>query len=119
MKSAGNFIAGFVAAAEFCADAFQKRINGNEEFLGREATERAIPHPFVAHGANGAGRLGRVGDATENRRDHVAMFEGGDELGALFGIVAQPVEKFGETPFGGIRAAAPVDDFELSHGRLR
>ena len=66
----------------------------------------------MAHGADGARDLGGVGDAAEDGGDHVAVFEGGGEAGALFGVVAEPVEELGEAPFGGVDAAAPVDGFE-------
>ena len=52
-------------------------------------------------------------DAAQGGDDHVAIFERGDEARALFRIVAQPVQKLGETPLGGVDAAAPVDGFEL------
>src|ERR1035437_7875157 len=41
------------------------------------------------------------------------MFQGGSKARALAGVVAQPVEQFGEAPFAGIDAAAPVDSFQL------
>src|SRR6266545_3151719 len=41
------------------------------------------------------------------------MLERGGHLPALFGIVAQPVEQLGESPLGGVDAAAPAQRFEL------
>ena len=61
---------------------------------------------------------GGIGDAAECGGDHVAMFEGGGEARALGGIVAQPVEQFGEAPLAGVDAAAPVDGCE-AFGRAR
>jgi len=40
--------------------------------------------------------------------------QGGGEPGALFGIVAQPVEQLGEAPFAGVDAAAPVDGVQVA-----
>ena len=56
--------------------------------------------------------LAGIGDAAERGGHHVAVLEGGGELGALIGVVAQPVEQLGEAPFVGVDAAAPVDGFE-------
>ncbi len=55
------------------------------------------------------GSLVEVGDAAEDGGDHVAVFEGGGEAGALVRVVAKPVEELGEAPFAGVRAAAPID----------
>ena len=54
---------------------------------------RFVPHPFVAHGANAARRVARRRDAAKDGGDIIAMLEGGDELVALIGIVAQPVQQ--------------------------
>jgi hypothetical protein len=40
------------------------------------------------------------------------VFEGGNKFISLVWIVAQPMEKFREAPFRGIRATAPLDGFE-------
>ena len=54
----------------------------------------------------------RIGDAAQRRRHHVAVLEGGDEFGALVGIVPQPVQQLGESPLRRIDSAAPVDRFQ-------
>src|SRR5271166_5427033 len=92
MERAGNLIASLVAANQFLSDTFQQRVNGNKEIFGWKSAERAIPHPFVAHGADGTWRLHWIGDAAEHSGNHVAMLEGGDKLRALIGIVPQPVQ---------------------------
>ena len=55
----------------------------------------------------------RVGDAAERGGDHVAVLEGGGELGALVGVVAEPVQELGEAPLVRVDAAAPLDGFEV------
>ncbi len=80
---------------------------------GGRAVPFRVPHPLVAHGANAALGLFRVGDAAEGCGDHVAVFEGSDEAVALVGVVAQPVEELGEAPLVGVDAAAPLDGFEV------
>ena len=66
------------------------------------------------------GACGRIVNAAENRGHHIAMLERRSEACALLGIVTQPVKQFGEAPFGGVNAAAPIDGFEtLSAGRRR
>src|SRR4051794_9098227 len=67
----------------------------------------------MAHGADGSLHLLRIGDAAKDGGDVVAVLEGGGEMIALVGIVAKPVEEFGEAPLGGVNAAAPVDGFEF------
>ena len=73
----------------------------------------SVPHPLVAHGADAARDLRRIGDAAEHGRHHVAVFERGSHARALLRIVAQPVQQLGESPLRGIDAAAPVDGFQL------
>ena len=63
------------------------------------------------------GTCGGIGDAAQDGRRHVAMFQRGGEAVALLGIVAQPVQQLGEAPFGGVDAAAPVDGFEPGGAR--
>src|SRR5690348_2855176 len=108
-EMASKLVGGLDGAFEFFADAGEERVNFYEEFLGREAAEVGMPEPFMAHGAGAALDAGGIGDAAERGRDHVAMLEGAGEFLALGGIVAEPVEEFGEAPLGGIDAAAPVD----------
>ena len=91
----------------------EERVDGGEELFRREASPARVPHPLVAHGADAAGDLVGVGDAAEGGGDHVAVFEGGDEFGAVVGVVAQPVEELGPSPLGAVDAAAPVDSLEV------
>ncbi len=67
----------------------------------------------MAHGADAALDLLRIGDAAEGGGDHVAVLEGGGEGGALVGVVAQPVQELGEAPLVRVDAAAPLDGFEV------
>ena len=106
---AGDLVGGFVAARQFRAHAGQQRVDGGQELFRRQAAQRGVPHPLVAHGADAARNGGRVGDAAQHGGHHIAMFQRGGEAAALFGIVAQPVQQFGEAPLGGVDAAAPVD----------
>ena len=41
------------------------------------------------------------------------MFERGDEPAALVGVMAQPMQQFGETPFRRVGAPAPLDRLEI------
>jgi hypothetical protein len=109
---AGDGVGPAVLAVQFVANAGEEGIDAGEEFLGGEAAEGVVPHPFVAHGADAAGGEGRVGDAAEGGGDQVAVFEGGGHPGALVRVMAEPVEEFGEAPFGGIDAATPGEGFE-------
>src|ERR1700722_15638045 len=72
-----------------------------------------MPQPLVSHGAHAALGLGRIGDAAQRSRHHVAMFESAGEARPLIGVVAQPMQKLRETPFRGINAAAPLDGLQL------
>ena len=63
----------------------------------------------MPHGANAARRVGDVVDTAQHGSHVVTMLEGGDELVALIRIVAQPVQKLGKTPFGGVGSAAPLN----------
>src|SRR5207245_525148 len=94
----GKVIGRSIFAVQFLAYTCQQWIHPGEKFLGREATERSVPHPLVAHSANAALDVLCVGDAAERCGNHVAMFESGDELRAFGGIVAKPMEEFGEAP---------------------
>ncbi len=109
----GDLIAGGVASAELFADAGEGGIERREKFFGRETAEGGAPHPFVAHGADAARYLGGIADAAEDGGDHVAMFERGGEARTFGRVVAQPVEEFGEAPFAGVDAAAPIDGGQL------
>src|SRR3974390_3392923 len=113
MKMAGEMVARQVTSGELGSNTGEKRIDRHQKVLWRKAAKRTVPQPLVAHGTDGARSLGWVGDTTENRGYHVAMFEGGDELRALLGVVAQPMKKFGEAPFGRVRTTAPVDDLQF------
>ena len=109
-------VAGGIHAAELRADAGEQRIDGGQEFLRREAAELLVPHPFVAHRADAA-RDGRgVGDAAQDGRRHVAVFERGRHAVALAGIVAQPVQQLRPAPFRRVDAAAPLDGVEVRRG---
>jgi hypothetical protein len=109
---AGELVGGEVGAVELGADSGEEGVDGDEERFGREAGPFGIPHPLVAHGADGAADEGGVGDAAERGGDHVAVLEGCNKVGALVGIMAQPVKQFGEAPLVGVDAAAPPDAFE-------
>ena len=110
----GDLIAGGVTPAKLRADAGQRGIESGQEVFRRQPAESLVPHPLVAHCADAARYLGRVGDAAEYGGHHVAMFQRRGEARALLGIVAQPVEQFGEAPFAGIDAAAPVDRIQMA-----
>src|SRR5207245_10587863 len=94
----GKLIVRSIFAVQFFAYTCQQWIHPGEKFLGREATERSVPHPLVAHSANAALDVLCVGDAAERCGNHVAMFESGDELRAFGGIVAKPMEEYGDAP---------------------
>ena len=66
----------------------------------------------MSHGADTALHLFRIRNATERGRYHVTVFERGNELRALSGILAKPVQQLGKSPFGGVDAAAPLDCFK-------
>ena len=102
----------FVAAGDLVAHAGEQRVDGGEELLGRQSAPLRVPHPLVAHGADAARDLVGIGDAAQSGRDHVAVFERGDELRAQLGIVAEPVQQLRPSPLGGVDAAAPVDPLE-------
>src|SRR5215471_11983065 len=108
----GDLIGRGVPAVELRAHAAQKRIDGTQKFLRRQAAQLRIPNPLMSHGAVAARRLVRIRDSAYRRREHVAMLEGSYETAALFRIVAQPVEELRESPFGGIRSSAPVNRFQ-------
>ena len=112
-ESTGDFVGSFVGTLQFLADAGEQRVHFHEEFFGGQTAESGMPEPFVAHSADAAFYSGGIGDAAESGGDHVAVFESAGETGAFIGIVAQPVEEFGETPFGGVHAAAPFNGFEI------
>ena len=101
-----------IAPAELLANAGQQRVHGGEEIFGRQPAQAGVPHPFVAHGADAAWDGGRIGDAAQGGRHHVAVFQGGGKSDAFIGIVAQPVEQLGEAPLGRVDAAAPVDGLQ-------
>ena len=67
----------------------------------------------MTHGADAALSVCRIGDATQRGGNHVAMFERGRKIFALLRIVSQPVQEFGEPPFGRIHSAAPLHYFEI------
>ena len=57
----GELVAGEVVAAELGADAGEEGVDGDEELFGRQAVPLGVPHPLVAHGADGAAaRAGSV-----------------------------------------------------------
>src|SRR5207253_2779497 len=68
---------------------------------------------LVGHGADGAGDFVDIADAAEGSGGHIAMFEGSGEAGAEVGIIAEPMQKLRESPFGGIDTAAPIDGGQL------
>jgi hypothetical protein len=77
------------------------------------AAQLPVPHPLVAHGADAARRLARIGDAAQHRGHHVAMLQRRDHLRALAGIVPQPVQQLRESPLGRVHAAAPFERFQF------
>ncbi len=110
----GDLVAGGVAASQFVVDALEQRVHGSQELLRRQSSQRLVPHPLVAHGAGRARHLIDVRDPAQHRRNHVAVFEDGDQLTALVRVVPQPVQELRETPLRGVHAAAPFDRFQLS-----
>jgi len=66
----------------------QKRIDRGEEVLRGQAPQRLVPHPLVAHGADGARHLRGILDPAEHRRYHIAVLERGNQAAALVGIVS-------------------------------
>ena len=52
--------------------------SGTPPAAGRPAR---VPHPLVAHGADAARHAGRVGDAAQRGRHHVAMLQRGGQCG--------------------------------------
>src|ERR1700720_3466125 len=112
-ESAGKLIARSIAAVEFAANPCKKRIDRCQKIFARQAAQRFIPHPLVAHGANRARCFVEISDATESGGRHIAMFKCAGELRAFCRVVAQPMEQFGKAPLGGICPAAPIDSFQL------
>ena len=112
-RAARDLVGRCVLAFQLRANACKQRIDLCQKTLRRQAAERGIPHPLVAHGADAAFHAAGIGDAAQRGRDHVAVLEGADELRALVWIVAQPVQQLGESPFGGVDAAAPLDGLEF------
>ena len=117
-KMPGQMIAGQELAAKFGAHAGKQRVHGHQKLLRRQPAPLGIPHPLVAHGADAALQLVDLGDAAKRSRHHVAMFQRGDKLRALFGIVAQPVQQLCEPPLVGVDAAAPRNAFKAQRMRL-
>ena len=101
-----------VAAGQFLAHAGEQRIDGGQKSSGGKPPRRGVPHPLVAHGADAARNVGGIVDAAERRRHHVAMLQRGGEAARLSGLWRSQWSSFGESPFGGVDAAAPVDGFE-------
>ena len=79
-----NLIGSRVLAIQFFANAGEQRIDLDQELLRRQAAERRIPHPLVAHRADAALHFLRIGDAAQRRGDHVAVFERRSELLPLY-----------------------------------
>src|SRR5579859_2239079 len=102
-----------IFAVQLFAHSSQQRVYFCEKFLGWETAERGVPHPLMAHGANAALYLLRVGDAAQRRRDHVAMLERGNKLRALGRIMPKPVQQLRKTPFRRIHSAAPLNRFQV------
>src|SRR5271170_1538981 len=112
-EMACDVIGGDVFALEFCADTFEERINFYEKFFGRKPAEVGVPEPLVTHGADATFYLTGIGDAAESSGGHVAMLEGRDKFFAFVWIMTEPMQKFGEAPFGGVDAAAPLDGLKI------
>ena len=87
----GEPIRSRIFAVQFFAYVRQQRIHLDEEFFRGKAAQRGVPHPLMAHGTNAALHFFGVRDATQRSRDHVAVLKGRDKLGALAGIVPQPM----------------------------
>ena len=113
-EMAADLVGSGIASAELRANAREERIDLGQEIVGRKAAERFVPHPFMAHGADAARHLCRIGDAAQHRRHQIAVFQGSRHARALLRIIAQPVQQLGEAPFGGVNAAAPVESFQIA-----
>ena len=111
-------VRGCVAPADLGADAGEQRIDAGEELFGRQAAQRGVPHPLVAHGADAA-RDAAAGSVMPQRvaATMSQCSRAVAKRGALFGVVAQPVEQLGQAPLGGVDAAAPIDGCELAGAR--
>ena len=72
----------------------------------------------MPHGTNAALHVRDISNPAQRGRNVVTVLECGCEALALNGIVAQPVQQFGEAPLGRVDAATPVDggEFLLSGG---
>src|SRR5947209_13586012 len=80
-----------VLALQLLTNTEKKRIHFDQEGLGRQSAQRFVPKPLVAHGADAALHLLRIGDTAQCGSDHVAMLEGRSESVTLFGIMPQPM----------------------------
>src|SRR5262249_28240933 len=78
------------------ADTRQERIDAGEEIVARQAAERFVPHPLMAHGTDTARKRAGIVDAAEEGRPLATWFQGGDEAGPQLGVAAQPVQQLGE-----------------------
>ena len=66
----------------------------------------------MAHRADAALHLLRIGDSAQCRRNHVAMLERRSELIPFIRIVSQPMQQLRESPFARVNAAAPPNRFQ-------
>ena len=102
-----------VPPADLAPDAGEQRVQPGEELLGGQAARATRSTSTCAPSRRRCAALRRVGDPAERGGHHVAMFEGRDELGALLGVVAEPVQQLREPPLREVDAAAPVDRLEV------
>src|ERR1700730_1543064 len=112
-EASGDHLARRIFSVQLFTYSLKERIDRFQKILRRESTQGSVPHPLVTHGTDRTRSLRGIFDITEHGGEHVAMFEGCDESTSSFRIMAQPVQQFRETPFGGINTAAPLDRCQI------
>ena len=90
----GDLIGGGVAPVQLFADAREQRIDCHQKVFRRQAAERFVPHPLVAHGANAAPALGDGSVMPQRTAATISQCSKAEaKLVALLGIVPQPVQQ--------------------------
>ena len=74
-----TLVAGGVTPGQPLPHALEQRIHFHQKLFRRQTAQRSVPHPLMAHGADGARRLERVADTAERGRRHIAVFQRGAE----------------------------------------
>src|SRR5215469_8593597 len=97
-ENTGKLIRGGVTPIQLFADSRQQRIDFDQEVFWGQPAELRVPHPLVTHSANTALHVLGVGNSTERGSDHVTVLESGYEFRPLGGVMAEPMEQFGESP---------------------